>query len=84
MSGADIPDQLEKIFRGVFVDYALPLGRETSAKDVDGWDSLTHLRLIVSVQRGFGIKFSAAETGRLKNVGELIDLVASKVRAGGR
>ena len=51
-----------------------------TAKDVEGWDSLSNIRLIMSVEKQFGVKFSASEVGKLKNVGELADLIAAKAR----
>ena len=56
----------------------LKVTRETTADDVEEWDSLTHVRLIVAIERAFKIKFSNAEIERLRNVGELVDAVASK------
>jgi len=48
---------------------------ELSAKDVDGWDSLTHIRLILSVEKAFKIKFTTSEIGKLQNVGDLARLI---------
>jgi acyl carrier protein len=52
--------------------------RETTANDVEEWDSLSHVRLIVAIERAFKIKFSNAEIERLRNVGGLVDAIASK------
>jgi acyl carrier protein len=54
---------------------------ELSAKDIDEWDSLSHIRLVVSIERSFHLKFSAAEIGELKNVGEFVDLIEMKAAA---
>lgn len=70
--------QLTDVFRDVFDDDALTVGMSTTAADVDGWDSMTHVRLMLSVERAFGVKFTASEIGRLKKVGDLIDLIARK------
>lgn len=78
MDTTQIVEQLTPIFHRVFDDEQIVIGRDLSAHDVDGWDSLTHLRLILSIERAFKVKFSAAETGKLKNVGDLIDLIAAK------
>ena len=69
---------LTSIFREVFDDDDLVLKPELTADDVDGWDSLAHIRLIVSVQKAFGVKFSAVEMSRLKNVGDLVALTKQK------
>ena len=71
-------DRLTPVFHEVFGDDDLVLTPETTADDVDGWDSLAHIRLILSVQKAFGVKFSPAETSRLKNVGELAGLIEKK------
>jgi acyl carrier protein len=56
----------------------LKVKRQTTAGDIEEWDSLTHVRLIVAIERAFKIKFSNAEIERLGNVGELVDAIASK------
>lgn len=70
--------KLEEIFREVLDDDELALTPATTAQDVEDWDSLNHVRLMLTVERQFGVKFSAAEIGRLKNVGDLVALVRSK------
>jgi acyl carrier protein len=69
---------LTSVFREVFDDDELVLTPDLTANDVDGWDSLAHIRLILSVQKKFGVKFSPVEMNRLKNVGDLIDLTQRK------
>ena len=56
----------------------LNVTRETTAGEIEEWDSLSHVRLIVAIERAFKIKFSNAEIERLRNVGELVDAIASK------
>jgi len=70
--------KLVEIFQDVLEDDELKLSAETTAKDVDDWDSLNHVRLILTVEKSFGVKFSASEIGRLKNIGDLIKLVQEK------
>lgn len=80
-------DQLQSVFRDVFEDDELTIDRQTSAEDVDGWDSLMHVSLMINVERVFGVKFSTTQVASLKNVGELIDLIDSRRAAkatGGR
>lgn len=76
-----VMDKLTDVFHDVFEDDELVLTPELSADDVDDWDSLSHIRLILSVQRAFNVKISPAETSRLKNVGELVSLIESKQAA---
>ena len=79
MEEGQIYQRLNAIFGDVFDDDALSLKAETTADDVDGWDSLSHIRLVLSVEKAFNVKFSAAEVGKLKNVGELVGLIRSKL-----
>jgi acyl carrier protein len=65
-------------FSEVFDDDELNITPQMTADDVDGWDSLAHIRLILSVQKAFGVKFSPVEMNRLKNVGDLIALTKDK------
>ena len=75
---------LTQIFQDVFDDDTIVLRPDLAAPDVDGWDSLAHVRLLLTVERKFGIKFNAVEAGKLKNVGELADLIESKLAAPAR
>jgi acyl carrier protein len=79
MENAEIYKQLNEIFIDVFDDESLILKPEITADDVDGWDSLTHIRLVISVEKAFGLKFSASEVGKLKNVGEFVELIKAKL-----
>jgi acyl carrier protein len=72
--------RLTEIFREVFGDRSLSLSRGTTASDIKGWDSLAHITLMLSVQRAFRVRLSAAETSQLKDVGALADLLGSKQR----
>jgi acyl carrier protein len=74
----EIYDKLTDIFRDLFDDPGLVLGPQLSAADVDGWDSLYHIRLMLTVQDTFKVKFSAFEIGNLKNVGDLANLIEIK------
>jgi acyl carrier protein len=73
---------LNEIFRNIFDDEDIELRDEMNADDIDGWDSLMHITIIVSVEKKFGIRASAAEVGQLENVGAFIDLIIE--RAGDR
>jgi acyl carrier protein len=63
----------------VFDDEAIKLTPTLTAQDVDGWDSLTHIRLMLSVEKAFKIKFSTSEIGSLKNVQDLVELIKKRV-----
>ncbi len=79
METAAIYDKMTAILREVFDDDALVAREDLTAKQVEGWDSLAHIRLVLSVEKAFKIKFSAAEVGKLKNVGEFVGLIKSKL-----
>ena len=73
-----IHDQLTEVFRKVFNDQAIVIARETTARDIQGWDSITHLDLITEVEQSFSVEITGFEVMRLKNVGDLIDLLEEK------
>jgi len=68
------------VFRDVFDDESLEITEATTAKDVPGWDSLTHIDLIVAVEKHFKIKVTTRDVAGLANVGQLIELVARRLR----
>lgn len=74
-----IKTELAGIFQKVFDDPVLTLRDNMTAADVEGWDSLTHITLIVSIERAFHIKLTLAEIQRLNNVKALIELIHQKV-----
>jgi len=69
---------LAEIFKDVFDEDSIEVTPELSAKNVDGWDSLTHIRLILTVEKAFKIKFSTSEIGKLENVGDLVTLIKAR------
>lgn len=72
-------ERLIAVFRDVFDDDSVTPTAETTAADIPDWDSLAHIRLIVAVEKAFGVRFSAAEAGGMKNVGEFVELIRRKV-----
>jgi acyl carrier protein len=66
------------IFEDVFNDSSIEITPTLSAKDVDGWDSLTHIRLILTIEKAFKIKFSTSEIGKFENVGDLVTLIKAR------
>jgi acyl carrier protein len=81
MEASDIYARLEKVFHDVFDADAITVTADLTADQVEDWDSLAHIRLILAVERAFGIKFPAAQTANLKNVGELAELIRVKTSA---
>ncbi len=78
MDEPQIYAQLTTVFQDVFDDDSLEVTPNLSAKDVDGWDSLTHIRLLLSVEKKFNVKFTTSEIGRLESVGDLVTLIEAK------
>jgi acyl carrier protein len=72
-------EKLNGIFRIVFDNDDINVRPETTANDVDGWDSLSHVNLILAVEKGFKIRFTQTELLTFKNVGDLLRAVESKL-----
>jgi acyl carrier protein len=79
MDEPQIYARLEQIFRDVFDEDTIEVTPSLSARDVDGWDSLTHIRLLLTVEKAFRIKFSTFEVGKLQDVSNLVALIKSRV-----
>jgi acyl carrier protein len=71
--------KLTNIFHEVFMDDELVLKESMSANDVDRWDSLTHMLMVTAVEKEFGIKFKLKDLNKMKNVGDLIQTIKSKL-----
>lgn len=78
MDEEQIYARLEGVFQDVFDEDSIKVTPELSAKDVDGWDSLAHIRLILTVEKAFKVKFSTSEIGRLEKVGDLVALIRAR------
>lgn len=72
----DLLARMNDLFREVFDDESLVITPETTADDVEGWDSLSHVNLILAVETRFGVKFSKNELSMMRNVGDLLAAVA--------
>lgn len=75
----EILKQVNEIFVDLFEDDSIILKPETSAKDIDGWDSLTHMQMITSVEKHFKVKFELNEILAFKNVDDMCKLVQKKL-----
>ncbi len=78
MDDAQIYSHLREIFENVFDGDFTAISPQLSAKDVDGWDSLAHIRLILTIEKAFKMKFSTSEVGKLGNVGDLVALIKAQ------
>jgi len=75
---AQILTHLQRVFQEVFDAPTLEVGRDTTASDIDEWDSVGYITLIVSIEREFGIELIGPEIGELQSTGDIVDLIASK------
>lgn len=75
----ELQDRLNRIFREVFDDDDINIAPEMTANDIDGWDSLSHVNLIVAIEIHFNIRFSQKELLTFKNVGDLLNSIRSKI-----
>jgi acyl carrier protein len=81
MTDADLRDRLTSVFRDVFDNPSIAIFDRMTAADVDGWDSLTHVTLIVATEKAFDVKFSTRDIQSLQNVGGFVALIRKKLPA---
>jgi len=79
MTEAEVLQKLNEVFRDLFDLPDLELAYSMSAEDIDEWDSVNHVMLVVQIEREFKIKFHTAEVEEMKNVGDLVKLVLGKL-----
>lgn len=79
MEKTEITEKLTVIFRHVFNNQTIILKNELTANDVENWDSLTHMLLIGEIENGFSIKFKLKELNKMRNVGDMIEVISSKL-----
>ena len=82
MTEISIIKKLEGIFQDVFDDESLMISGETTAEDIDDWDSLAHINLIVAIEKDFNFKFTLGELQDLQNVGDIVGLIGEKIGSG--
>ena len=74
----EIFDRLNEVFRDVFDDEDITVNERTTAADIEDWDSLSHITLISAVEDEFRMKFSMKEVVEMKNVGEMVSIIAAR------
>ncbi len=79
MTREEIFEGLNEVFQDVFDDESIIVSDTTTADDVEDWDSLEHINLVIAIEQHFGIKFSMKEVAAFKNVGEMVDLMIERV-----
>lgn len=75
----DVKKTLNGVFQDVFGDPSIRISDGMMAKDIEGWDSLTHVNLIVAVEKKFKVAFTTKEVVALKNVGDFLQLILKKL-----
>ena len=78
MDESAIYTRLTEIFQSVFDDDFITATPALSAKNVDRWNSLTHIRLMLTIERAFKVKFSTSEMGKMENVGDLVTIIKAR------
>lgn len=76
---SDVVERLNETFCNVFNDDSIVITNDMTAADIEGWDSLTNVRLLVQIEQDFNINFSSSEIADIPNVGELADLILSRL-----
>jgi acyl carrier protein len=79
MDDAPIYERLSGIFHDIFEDDSIVVTPTLSARDVDGWDSLTHIRLLLTVEKSFKVRFTTTEINKLENVQGLVKLIQKRL-----
>ena len=79
MNVDEVIKQVNDIFIDVLDDDDIVLSRETTANDIEEWDSLNHIQLVVAIEKHFKIKFTSSEIQNFKDVGEMCEVIATKI-----
>lgn len=79
MTREEVFQKLNSVFQDVFDDDSIVVCDETTAADIEDWDSLEHINLMVAIEKDFGMRFNMAEVTGLKNVGEMVDVIMKRL-----
>lgn len=80
MDTREIFERLDRVFQDVFDDDTIHVTPKTTADDIEDWDSLEHITLISAVEREFRMKFKMGEISSMKNVGEMVYIIAARAK----
>ena len=80
MDTREIYTRLDRVFQDVFDVDSIHVSANTTANDIEDWDSLEHITLISAVEREFRMKFKMGEISSMKNVGEMVSIIASRAK----
>ena len=79
MTREEAYEKLNSVFRDIFDDEDITVNDATTADDIEDWDSLEHISLVVAVEKCFGIKFTMGEVMGMKNWGEMMDIILGRI-----
>ena len=79
MTREEVFEKLNEIFRDVFDDESITVDEETTADDIDDWESLEHINLVNAIEDEFDMKFDMGQIVTMKNVGEMVDIILEKL-----
>ncbi len=79
MTREEVFEKVNEVFREVFEDDDITVNDETTSADIEDWDSLEHINLVNAIEQEFGIKFNMGQIVSMKNVGEMVDIIISKL-----
>lgn len=79
MRKEEVFEKLNEVFRDVFDDEDIMVTEATTADDIEDWDSLEHINLLAAVEQEFGMKFNMGQVVSMKNVGEMAEIIMSKI-----
>lgn len=80
MTREEVYEALNPVFQNVFDDDTITVNDATTADDIEDWDSLEHIDLCVAIEERFGFKFTMGEANKLKNVGEMVDIILQRAK----
>ena len=80
MTREEVFERLNEVFREFFDDEDICVTEETTADDIEDWDSLEHINLIGAVERAFKMRFTVREVSGMKNVGEMLDILEERAK----
>jgi acyl carrier protein len=76
----EVHQKLTDVFRDIFDDPTIEITEQTTAEDIDDWDSITHINLIAAVEKAFKISFNTKDVKALSNVGDFMQLIATRIK----
>lgn len=79
MSREEVFERVNNVFRDVFDDETIVVNDTTTSNDIEDWDSLEHINLVVAIEQEFGMKFNMGEVTTMKNVGEMVNIILERV-----